>query len=1118
MKQLLTTLLTLAFVVVGVGEASAQTDVTGKYIKSADLSTTDGWTQSHFNSSKQGSTTNDGYAIEAYAGWGSLEVKNYSLTQEITLPAGNYQLVNYSFYREGEGYDVDAQTSRAYLKAGDKQVALKTLGSIVCAGYANSQQEGANVFSTMMYRNTLDFTLDTESTIEIGIVGTFEQIKSWCIVGSFQLFDMDKTPNAQDVTYLLTNPGFEYRDMSGWTLSENGAFGAQSNNEFGGKAGGYYAEKWQRTEALSDRSMTQSLTGLVNGNYRFSAYAFYGGTGAYLQAGDATTPVTANASGYYSVSAKVTDGTLTVGAGLKDGTSNWICFDRFKLEYIPDVISDDDAAEIIGQAEALEGQAMNAETRSTLVAAKSAFDSNKILANYSALQTAIANARVSVNAYASAKSALDGRAQLVASTNVYTSAAYQTYYADPKAKYDARTLTDGEANALTNPYSKSDWHSDVATNAFMGSAFGVTDYNAVPYANTWSVEGNNDGSNFKTPFYEYWVDASKTLGDKVLTATVTGLKAGQKYKFTADVRVMVSSAPATGITIDMNGGDAVMVTGNRVGSSTFYLDTYTVLGEADESGKANINFNVKNTNVSWLSFQNIKVEETTSEDVYNEALTTAQALLAESAYAQVTGEERTALQNAVNSTKPTTDEGLAEATSTLNANIATFKAALSSYVAFDEARKATDPQLPYASETTKSNFVNALDATPASAADAVAKTEAITKALRAYYESNAKAEGVEGAKAIEIAGDFTGATVAYPKVGEWTATQNGGNLQVLNNETWTNADGTAGQSYFDYYNGSANNQHGYLDVDLEPGKYLVTVRSRAQEGLETYFKAGDKTVDLQEVGSTGGVFGRGWNDAYVAFTANGTTRLEWYSTHTNGNHAGWAGFGNVRLVKIGNLDAVTLDEAATDAPLQNADFQTVTLNRPFVQGWNSVVLPFDATLDELGAIKAVAYAGTEGSVINFTAADALVANTPYLVYFEEAASSVVFAAKKVAPSATLTVADKADEPLYDLVGTYVAAATSPVKAGDYLVNATGIVKAKGGNVLKGFRAYLAAQSTEAAAKSMTMAIDGQVVTGIEAVRMRDALDGGAAYNIAGQRVGKGYKGIVIRGGKKMLEK
>lgn len=120
------------------GNALAQKDITSTYITNATLSNgTTGWTALNFNAPVQGNNT-VGYASEAYAGWGSLEKTSYSLLQNITLPAGSYRLVNYSFFRQGLNYNTDATKSLAYLKAGDSKVPIKTLGSITAAGYANT--------------------------------------------------------------------------------------------------------------------------------------------------------------------------------------------------------------------------------------------------------------------------------------------------------------------------------------------------------------------------------------------------------------------------------------------------------------------------------------------------------------------------------------------------------------------------------------------------------------------------------------------------------------------------------------------------------------------------------------------------------------------------------------------------------------------------------------------------------------------------------------------------------------------------------------------------------------------------------------------------------------------
>ena len=45
------------------------------------------------------------------------------------------------------------------------------------------------------------------------------------------------------------------------------------------------------------------------------------------------------------------------------------------------------------------------------------------------------------------------------------------------------------------------------------------DYDTSLYINTWSIEGNNDGSEFKAPFFEYWTGDGNSLGAKTMTAT-----------------------------------------------------------------------------------------------------------------------------------------------------------------------------------------------------------------------------------------------------------------------------------------------------------------------------------------------------------------------------------------------------------------------------------------------------------------------------------------------------------------------------------------------------------------------------------------------------------------------
>ena len=326
----------------------AQKDVTSQYITNAKFNNgTTGWTViNRENGPAQGNNT-AGYAMEFYAGWGGLSTTSYSATQSITLPAGHYTLVNYSFFRQGEFYNTNSNKSLAFLKAGDNQVAIKTLASInenntfAVGGYANSMIEGANVFDSKMYRNAVDFTIDADNTqIEIGVEGTFDEARSWCILGMFELINKDLPATMDspfDVTGYITNPGFEYRNMTGWTLSENNTLKAADGNDLQHqfKVGGWFAEQWQGSGALTERNISQTLTSLPAGYYKLTANL--GGNGTYIDLNGKTANWTADKD--YTVGYVLAENeNLTITAGkTAEGTANWIHFDNFRLQFCGDV-------------------------------------------------------------------------------------------------------------------------------------------------------------------------------------------------------------------------------------------------------------------------------------------------------------------------------------------------------------------------------------------------------------------------------------------------------------------------------------------------------------------------------------------------------------------------------------------------------------------------------------------------------------------------------------------------------------------------------------------------------------------------------------------------------------
>ena len=305
-------------------------DITDKYIKNADLAQEyEGWTVSNFaeKTQKQALSNN---ATEAYAGWAELQVTDFALTQKIKLPAGNYKLVSNSFFRQGEAYNSDANKSLAFLKAGDQKVALKTLASETAKDYANSQTDGAGVTTSGMYLNEIPFEVTGSGEIEIGIVGTFDTMRSWCIVGGFKLYDMGQKADLIDMTSKIANNSFE-NGLENWTVE--GDWAEQTNNEKV-KVGTRYAEKWQNAGGLPAGKLSQTIEGLENGKYILKASAIATAEGTQLFANDQTVAAPTEAS-IISIEVEVTDNKLTIGfERTAENQANWVAVDNFQLFYV----------------------------------------------------------------------------------------------------------------------------------------------------------------------------------------------------------------------------------------------------------------------------------------------------------------------------------------------------------------------------------------------------------------------------------------------------------------------------------------------------------------------------------------------------------------------------------------------------------------------------------------------------------------------------------------------------------------------------------------------------------------------------------------------------------------
>lgn len=210
MKKKLLSIAALMLAVMGVPNAMAQeeVDVTEQYIQNADFKNgISSWNATADGGQAWKAYNQDPNVVEAYAGWDALLMKNYELSQEITLPAGSYRLEAYAFYRKGPGWNIVSSASLAYLFVGLNQVLIKALDSEAGANtfntdvkWANTDGEASQIFAKGYYLNKVNFTLSAEEKVKIGVQGTHDASYSWCIAGPFKLIKIVTAADKYQIT------------------------------------------------------------------------------------------------------------------------------------------------------------------------------------------------------------------------------------------------------------------------------------------------------------------------------------------------------------------------------------------------------------------------------------------------------------------------------------------------------------------------------------------------------------------------------------------------------------------------------------------------------------------------------------------------------------------------------------------------------------------------------------------------------------------------------------------------------------------------------------------------------------------------------------------------------
>ena len=234
-----------------------------------------------------------------------------------------------------------------------------------------------------------------------------------------------------------------------------------------------------------------------------------------------------------------------------------------------------------------------------------------------------------------------------------------------------------------------------------------------------------------------------------------------------------------------------------------------------------------------------------------------------------------------------------------------------------------------------------------------------------------------------------------------------------------------------------------------------------------------------------------------------------------------------------------LDENSDNADvLKQAADVAVQLKRTInADEWSTICLPFTATGEQVKTafgddVQLASFTGWEseedgnGAIVainvmftSVSADEGIAANTPMLIKVSETVTEATFDGVTLEPEEEpmVQVGKKASERGW-FYGTY---AKTIVPEENLFLSGNEFWYSTGKTAIKGFRGYfefrdvLDAYYDDSEVK-VHMLFDDDA-TGIETID-HSSLNIDHYYNLAGQRVGKGYKGVVIENGKKVIKK
>ena len=202
----------------------------------------------------------------------------------------------------------------------------------------------------------------------------------------------------------------------------------------------------------------------------------------------------------------------------------------------------------------------------------------------------------------------------------------------------------------------------------------------------------------------------------------------------------------------------------------------------------------------------------------------------------------------------------------------------------------------------------------------------------------------------------------------------------------------------------------------------------------------------------------------------------------------------------------------------------ISYDRTFTNGQPcTICLPFALTADELAKVgKAYTLSAVNDSKATFTPVTAIEAYKPYLLIPSDGGKLLenIVATKDI--TAVPAEAKTSVSGSYSFIGTLQAkksVKTPNTEVYGFSADGGKFVRVGENASIDAFRAYISVPTTAlSTAASRSIDIDFGGTTGINEIQNAHSSSAATTYDVAGKRVGKNYKGVVICNGKKMIQK